>query len=674
MRIINRLFVALALVIPMTANANLPKFLLNETPRHVHNNDNAIFKISKEYKETQKRNYDVFSYGLKIDWYDLLKNSNTEWNAESSIMFSSLIPNLTEIELDAASVLTINSVEVNEEDVEFTHEDNLLTFSLPESLATNDEAMIIINYTYKGNANNGFIFVPKSQQGTKNLAYTLSEPRNARNWMPCNDISFDRAYSYVEIKVPAGYTATSNGLLRDSLTVNDTTTFNWESFKFQIPTYLMAVTASEFVTYTDKYEKKDNTILPINYYLWEGLLNNPTNDRTVTAFNLHTNMMAYFSEFLFEYPYEKYGVVCVPNFGGGMEHNTITTVDNYWIYSNEYSGFAHELAHHWLGNYITCADWQDLWINEGGATWLEAKWTEHYYGDKAFQNTLAGMRNGYFDKGGQSLPPIYDLPESALFNYSLTYAKSGWVYQMLHATLGDEQFRSTLKKIFETYPLTSITTQQFRDIVKEMNPDYPLSWDKFFEQWILKPGHPILKLAYSSVKSSDDKTISTCKIIQTQIATDVPEVFEMPVFLEYVKPNGDTLTKVHYMNSREQSFTDTLDFEPIKYSINQYNFLGEILDIADVNFTDPNKSTQIYPNIAESGASIRLLINGEINSDIQYKVFNELGESVNSGNIAVSSAFINGVVDVNLPELSRGMYYVQVRLNNTSEVHKLIIK
>jgi len=155
---------------------------------------------------------------------------------------------------------------------------------------------------------------------------------------------------------------------------------------------------------------------------------------------------------------------------------------------------------------------------------------------------------------------------------------------------------------------------------------------------------------------------------------DVPEVFEMPLFLEYVKPNGDTLTKVHYMNSREQSFADTLDFEPIKYSINSYNFLGEILDIADVKSTDESKSTQLYPNIAESGSTIRLLISGEINSDVQYTIFNELSESIKAGNTVLSSSLINGVIDVDLPELNRGMYYLQVNLNNKIEVHKFIIK
>lgn len=674
MKIFKRLFVALAVVIPVAASAGLPKFMLNETPGQEYNYDNSIFKVSKEFKETKKRDYDVVLYSLEFDWYSVLKNSTTQWDGASSIILSSKIDNLTQIEFDAASTLEIKSVYAYEEALEFTHDNNLLTVTLSESLMMNDEMIIDIDYSYKGNARQGFIFKPAVNDDARNLAFTISEPRDARFWMPCNDISFDRAFSELEIKVPAGYTATFNGIMKDSSTVNDSTVLKWSNLNFQIPTYLMAVTASEFVTYTDKYVKNDNTILPINYYLWESLLNDPINDRTVTAFSLHTNMMKYYSEFFFEYPYEKYGIVCVPEFGGGMEHNTITTIGNSWIYSKEYSGLAHELAHHWLGNYITCADWQDLWINEGGATWAEAKWNGHYYGDQQLKNELLGMRAGYINGGGSNLPPIYDLSESVLFNYSLTYAKAGWVYQMLYAAIGEEKFRATLKKIFKEYPLTSITTQQFRDIVKEMNPDYPLSWDKFFEQWLLKPGHPILNLSFSSAKSSDNRFITTCRIKQNQMAADVPEVFEMPVYLEYINPNGDTLTKVHYMNSREQAFTDTLDFEPINYSINRFNFLGEILDISDVKSVNDSKVTQLYPNITESGTTVRLLISGEINSDVQYRISNELGELVTTGNTPVTSSLINGLIEVDLPQLSKGMYYLQVNINNTSEVHKLIIK
>ena len=670
MKAFKTLCIALGIALPMAANANLPKFMLNETPIPNYHKSNNTIKLYKEYKETLKRDYDVVLYSLNFDWYNVLKIGRTNWNAESNIILSSSVANLTQIELDAASVLTINSVKANEEDVEFTHQNNLLTFSLPEPLSANDEAIIKINYTYNGDGTRGF----ELKYDGVVTAHTMSEPRDARYWMPCNDIAIDRAFSELEIKVPNGYIATYNGIMIDSLSTQDTTTLRWENTKFPIPTYLMAVTASKYVTYTDKYVKKDNTILPIDYYVLEKFLNNSVTDRTVSAFNLHTNMMAFFSDFLFEYPYEKYGVVSIPDFGGGMEHNTITTIDNNWIYYYQYSGLAHELAHHWLGNYITCADWQDLWINEGGATWLEAKWNKHYFGNQAFQDVLLQMKDGYLSRGGSQLPPVYDLPETSLFNYDLSYAKAGWVYQMLYAALGEEKFKATLKEIFNKYPLTSITTQQFRDIVKDMNPDYPLSWDKFFEQWLLRPGHPILNLAFTTNEASDNKYITTCLIKQTQTFADVPEVFEMPVFLEYVKPNGDTLTKVHYMNSREQSFTDTLDFEPINYSINRFNFLGQVLDIADVKPGDDIQSTQLYPNIAESASTIKVLINGEINSDIQYRIFSELGESIKSANIQLASSMLNGVFDIKLPQLSRGMYYLQLNLNGASEVHKFIIK
>ncbi len=669
-----------ALMLPQVSNAKLPKFLLNKIEIAKENKlqaESNLKKLYAEYKDTKVRNYDVISYSLDLDWYDVLKNSNLGWTGINTIILESKVANLTEIELDAG-YMEILSVKAFGEELQFNQDSvkNLLVVKLNESLNISDEIAFEIKYRHIVKPDNlGFNYYYQSDTSgvLENLAYTMAEPKDARYWMPCNDISSDRALSDFKIKVPLGYTAVANGSRLDSSSVADTSYFHW-SHNFPMPTYLLAVTASKFETYSDKYIKKDNSVLSIDYYYWKWYSKYSNNGTTLPAFDLHNNMMAYFSQILFEYPYEKYGVVSITPFGGGMEHNTITTIGNTWIVWEEDNGLAHELAHHWLGNYITCADWQDLWINEGGATWAASIWTGHYYGKEALKTEIRRHKYLYFQGGGADLPPVYNLDDENLFSEALTYRKAGMVYHMLSAAIGEEQFLKTLQKIFTTYPLTSITTQQFRDIVKQENPDYPLSWDTFFDQWLLQRGHPELTLNFAQAVKVNENFKVEFKINQTQLGSEIPGVFEMPVFIEYTKPTGDTLTKKYYMNQREQSFADTLDFQPIHYSINEYMFLGAVNSIAKVEEQESG-NIAIYPSIAQAGDEIKCSINKtEILSDVRYEIYNELGEVMSEGTVVVANPLQNGTFSFKLPNLSVGLYVVRIHCNNTVESQKIIVK
>ncbi len=662
-----------AFIMTQVSNAKMPKFLLNKAEIAKENSlqsEGNLKKLYGEYIDTKVRNYDVISYSLDLDWYEVLKNSDVKWNGTNTITLKSKVVNLDTIELDAGflQIVSIKSLGI---DLDFQHDKQKaqLKISLKKSINIGEKVELEIKYKHSNvSPQFGFYYFQSNE-----LAFTMSEPRNARNWMPCNDITSDRALSEIKIKVPNGYSAVSNGVRLDSLSIADTSYFHWKH-KFPMPTYLMAVVASKFITYSDKYIKKDSSELSIDYYFDSSFMEYSNNGKTIPAFDLHTNMMAYYSQIFFEYPYEKYGIVSIAPINGGMENNTITTVGNSWITDLEFSGFAHELAHHWIGNYITCADWQDLWINEGGATWAASMWMGHYYGKDVFNNEIKTHKSKYFQGGGATLPPIYNLDNMNLFNEALTYKKSGMVYQMLSAALGEEQFIKTLQKIFTTYPLTSITTQQFRDIVKQENPNYPLSWDTFFEQWLLQRGHPELTLDFAPPTKVNDNFKVEFKINQTQLGSDVPNIFEMPLFIEYTKPNGDTLTKKYYMSQREQSFTDTLDFQPTHYSINEYMFLGKVNSIAKVE-EEQSGNIAIFPSIAQAGGEIYCSIkNTEILGNVRYEIYNELGEVMVDGEIVVANPVQNGTFSFKLPNLSAGLYIARIWCNNNVESYKLIVK
>lgn len=677
-----KFYILLALVISsFCAEAGMPRYLLNK-------NDNMQIEIEKlfaprEIVPTLVKDFDVQSYSLYMNWVDLFNNNNRKWEGENTIKLKVKSDTVKVISLDAAT-LDILSVTFDGEEASFVHTPATSTLAIqaPKKLNTNDTYTLVIKFTdleQTGNAvltkQIGLNFYPKGESGSgfgafdsihESVAYTMSEPRDARHWMPCNDIPIDRATFEVKVDVPEGYTAVANGLLQDSATKDGVTSFHWKH-DFQMPTYLYNVVASKFAHYSDTVTLKSGRKLELPYYHWKQLL--PEGKDRIPILRHTEDMMLFYSDFFFEYPYDKYGLVFVPNFGGGMEHNGLVTAGNNWLLG-EYGGLAHELVHHWTGNYITCADWQDLWINEGGAVWGTAHWLGRHFGENAFNREIMNNMNGYKSRGNGSLLPPYNLPNELLFTWALTYAKAGMIYQMLAENLGLAQFQKTLRKAFETYPMQSITTPQFIEVIKKENPDYPLSWDKFFEQWLLMTGFPVfdIQVEFSPDKTTG-KTFVNLSLAQTQSGMDIPEVFETPVPIIYTKQDGKKVNKKYYMNQREQSFCDTLDFTPDLCMLNELGIIG----VATLNFSkveDKDTFINVYPNALKAGESLQ--ISGAIDTDnlTQVSLFNELGKSIN---IDYSSA--NGTIIAKIPNsLPKGLYFINIIQGKTHKTEKIMIK
>lgn len=695
---INKAIIAiLALIlVPLSGEASIPKFLLNKDVKEADYNNSKTSEYQnqllgpKTIKPTLKRNYDVQSYSLDFDWYDLLLSGNRDWRGNTTIKLKVETDTMTQIEMDAASII-IEKVKMDSKDLNFFQDTNeALLYIYPDKTLKTGE-IVEVNIAYRDTSNLGknvlsgqvgINYYPQNPQKSvfENIAYTMAEPRDARHWMPCNDISFDRATLAVRVRVPAGYTAVANGNFVDSLKQQDTAVvFRWKH-DFEMPTYLYSIVASKFNHYSDTVKLASGRALELPYYFWKEFL--PAGSTKMPILDWTGKMVSYFSKHFFEYPYEKYGIVFVPNFGGGMEHSSLITVDNGWRH-REYSGFAHELAHQWLGDYITCADWQDLWINEGGATWSAALWMGEQFGEDSYKIEILRMMSA--SRVGNYFPPVYDLPDDLLFNYSLTYAKAGMFYQMMSQMLGREQYLKTLQTIMKTYPLTSITTEQFREVVKKENPSYPLSWDKFFEQWLLMRGYPKyeVNIEYKSLNTSSDSTITTIYIKQTQDGEDVPEIFEMPVPLIFTKNISDSEKEAHnrryYMNKRVQTFVDTLDFMPVRVTIDDLSIIHSS-KLIEENLNDGMKSnvenryalqSSISPNVSSAGNSIQLRISSMIESSLQVELFDGMGRLVTNFPIGDNL----GIYNLQIPQtISAGIYYLKLKYNGISDFHKLIIK
>ena len=485
---------------------------------------------------------DVQSYELLIDWYKSLttrKDFRGPRKAEGRITsyVLSRVDDLKAIVFDADR-LTIDSVKVTTQSqqmvpVAFSVASKRLTMPLPSSLKRGEQVAVTIWYAIQTDA--GYMNIWHAEDAAVNeipggSAYTFAQPEGARTWMPCNDRPSDKAYFTVAVRVPKGYVPVSNGVELSKVADGDTASLHMWQHDEMMPTYLLTVNAGTFVKDTMSYKRKDGTTVPVANYHFEA-------DRNGQVYNANkalANTQLWFEsleEKFGPYPYKTYGHVTVsPIDFGGMEHQTMSTINRFWLRGTAELGYVHELGHQWIGDYVTCATWADIWLNEGGASFSEALYGEYVKGKESYAKVLRNKRDRYMRRG-LAEPPVYNIPLAMIFNEATTYNKSSWVYHMMRRMVGDSLFFPTLRSYMAKYAHGSAQTYQFKQHFVENIPNPAVSWDVFFDQWLVKAGHPRFFALVSKPSTPSGATVPvTIKVSQTQLQV-IPTLFEVPLLL-----------------------------------------------------------------------------------------------------------------------------------------------
>jgi aminopeptidase N len=575
-----------------------------------------------------------------------------------------------------------------------------------------DTVQITIDYRFSGGRELGFLIYPEgyyvgyneqfddSVYVEERIAYTHNEPQDARFWLPSNDHPHDKALFTINVRLPKGYNVVSNGLLTEEGEYDaESDYFKWEH-KYPMSTYLLAVNASKFHVFNDWYKRVINPedSIEVVYYVWEkDFLEEKTDGSRYNARNSFKNvipMMERFSEFFIEYPYEKYGMVAVqPYDWGGMEHQTITTINRSWLRGRSDGGIAHELVHQWFGDMITCASWADLWINEGAATWGEALWSYFWGSDAAYNNNILGKRWGYLYYGNFKYSmPAYDVPSNQLFNYPITYCKSSWIYHMLYKMLGEEAFRQILRNMLNEYAYQPISSQQFIDHVKNSidNPPQnlvdiikvpPFSIDEFFDQWLYHPGHPIYDMTVDIVRNPIDNEKYDVNITmeQKQNFPDVPELFKTLIRFDILQNDNGNVAyhkEEFYNDKKVQTFTATYDFIPDTVMFDFTYALAEVdttsYHITSVEENEKYQGFTIFPNPLYSGSDLKILFQSEIKSPMNITIIDMLGNIVYQDHgIMPSGAYQYFNIKTN--DLHSGVYNIIISTNEKSFTRKFTI-
>jgi len=715
----------------LAQKTDLPDYLINYDKHQLENKAvqmpvdidcSNLYKHLK-YDEIQssaiiRRPYDVLRYNLFMDWYNVLSSTDTTgkeriYTGRNSIDIMIDSSNVSAIDFDAVE-LQIDSVIINDVKIALPPQpdSSILHIVLPRAYNTNETLNVIIDYTYNKKYNIGFNLFPKGQFEDfgpppyldtiiveERSAYTFSEPEMARFWMPCNDSPYDKAFSNISVRVPKGFSVASNGNLMYVNQDDSSSTFNWLD-PAPMTTYLMVATASKYKIFSDWYHKRDNPndSIEIMYYVWEkdykntvdSVYNPDTTDaykfNARHAFDNVVGMVEYFSEKWVEYPFVKYGMAVVPGFGGGMEHQTMTTISRNWIrdrnrrggnsYGDNQRVIAHELAHMWLGDLITCATWHDTWINEGGATWGEAIDRERLWGSiEGYYSKMRNAKTDYLDHRyiEQS---IYYTPKEFVFwpMGSLTYSKASWVYHMLRTMLGDDVFFPAFKSMLNKYAYKSLETDDFKNSFKEDVPNPPVPFDTYFDQWIYHAGHPIYELSSVSNNWGVNGYDVTVHINQVQPDTgNIPVVFVAPVFLKFFGPDTIALDTV-INDSRSQSFNFRLGFQIDSVTIDSNLVLCELSSsIVSVRENKDNESiAQVFPNPVTRGQNARFNAGFTGINNISVDIYDNLGnklQTIYNGSLNEG----NYTFEFNTREFVRGAYMILCRTGDKCRTFRFTV-
>ena len=430
----------------------------------------------------EQQKIDIRYYGLNLD----LDIATTSMEKAFVVKFVVVDTSLETIELDYSTNnpgvgnVTVNLVILDGDTVTYTHTNDMLSIPLQSTPVLNALMTLeIFAEAGPGSNQDNYGFNWDYEMGQRAI-WTSSQPYNARDWWPSVDYPRDKADSVdIVVTIDDYMTVASNGRLISKIDNGDgTKTWHWH-VGHPIATYLVSLSIYEFYVWGDIYVDANNDTLPIEFYTYSHP-DNPSPSYMTTNYLLLPEMIGLYESRFGPYPFmdEKYGHA---EWGEnwGLEHQTLTSMGD-----PTERRVAHELAHMWYGDMITCHSYHHIWLNEGFARYAEALWWEAHYGSSGYREKMAS-----FEYYGGGTIYVEDPENESIFGLNLSYNKPAWVLHMLRHIVGDEPFFEILQTYADDpqFKYGTATTEDFEMVVEEVSG---LDFTNFFQQWIYGESFP----------------------------------------------------------------------------------------------------------------------------------------------------------------------------------------
>ncbi|PIF47648.1 putative secreted protein (Por secretion system target) [Chryseobacterium sp. 52] len=558
------------------------------------------------------------------------------------------LSNMNTVTFDLVNQMVVSSVKQNNVSLSFIQNTNKeLVITLPNTQLAGTSASVEI--TYAGTPpNTGHVFF--TTHSNSPIFYTLSESFGDREWWPCKQDMRDKIASIdLYITAPSQYVAVGNGVETTTPVISGANKTTHFYHNYPIPAYLVSVAVANYSTFNQTGGTAPNTYPIVNYVFPEHLSLAQNNLSAIPSF------LNFYESLLGTYPYsnEKYGNAEVTY--SGMEHPTVSFISNYDRYMME-----HEMAHQWFGDKITCATWNDIWLNEGFATFMDQLLIENYDGNTAGISNRTYMINNITSQsnGAVYLTDAEALDEDRIFDPRLSYNKGAMVLNMLRLKMGETSFLLGLKNYIND-PNLIYKTAETPDFKAHMEAVYGSSLTDFFNDWIYNQGYPIYTIKAQNIGAGQAKVL----VSQTQSHASV-NYFEMRLPLQFTGAGGQVYNT--YVNNTVNNeyftinvpFTITgVRFDPEKHIISRNN--TATLGVDNVDFE--KDKIEIYPNPVSTILTV------------DYTASIDKATITNMAGQEMAVHFINKN-QIDFSKFSPGVYVLQLHTQNGTKTIKIVKK
>ena len=469
---------------------------------------------------------------------------------------------LSSIELDAVDLTIARVTDLSGGVLSHRHDGQKLLVRFGKELSPGADFGIRIEYDCR-DPKRGMIFaLPDDAHKDRPLiVHTQGQSEDNRYWFPCHDSPNARFTSETIVTVPEKYTVVGNGKLVSKKGVGDGLVEWHHSMDKPHVAYLVSLVIGELDVVREEWRGR-----PVEYFVPAG-----SKVPVQKIFGKTPKMLDVFSQVLgVEYPYAKYSQAVVPLFAaGGMENISATTLherslmDERILLDHDLEDLiSHELAHQWFGDMITCKSWPHIWLNEGFASYMEWVWREHSEGaDSGTYEAWTTLRqvaeNDSVEVGSGVVHSFYTRP-GELFNRRSgnPYSKGSSVLHMLRKELGDDLFFAAVRELLQRHAWKTVETDDFRKIIEELSGR---SFERFFHQWLHRPGVPHIRATY---RWDDGAKESRVQLEQTQTISKDSPAFDVNIDIWLVRDGGDISRHVVPMRDGRGSLVVKSDTEP----------------------------------------------------------------------------------------------------------------
>lgn len=562
---------------------------------------------------------------------------------------------MSSIYFDLANVLTVSQVKYHGANLNFQQLPNKeLKIEFPATIAINTVDSLTIHYS--GAPDTTFnAFKTDNLNGSPTLA-TLNEPYGAQDWFPTKQSMDDKIDRFdIKITTPSQYSVAANGkLMSETITGTNKLTF-WRTM-YPTAAYLIAISIGNFTKLNDTI---GNPPFPFVNYLYPSTA---ANAGIITNINWTKSAMGIFETHFGDYPFrnEKYGHMDYQYYGVCMEHQTMSSMSSWGK-----EVIAHELAHQWFGDKITCGSWNDIWLNEGFASF-----GEHLANEKLimlgntpqFLSYLQGIKNYVTSQpGGSTYISDANLGSvNAIFNGRLVYSKGGYIVRMLKWVLGDAVFYQAIKDYLNR-PNLAYGYAKTADLTNSLQISTGKNFTEFFNDWVYGQGYPTYTIKWNQAANNQSIVF---KVSQTQSHSSV-NFFEMPLPIKVTGASG----QVEYFrlentsNDQYFSFPTTFPITNVEFNyeyqmLEKNSTVAQDITLATSEINASKNQFSVYPIPATHELNIKGLY-----KKAEFVMYSADGRLVKKGTFQPNSS-------ISISDLEKGEYILSIENNHVKFIKK----